>query len=136
MAFDQPELFSARLSKMKTYIGRFVNRETEQHLLDLICTYCETPWCSSTMKIKIFIRKNRDIGMIYAEKYNNSNNTSFVARRYLTLNMWIGQVNLFADKALELLTAARFYSRLAGLGLPISKLIQQIKYQNFLLSSF
>ena len=121
---------------MRSYLSKYVNRETEQHLIDLICSFCDTEWDSCVMKVKVFIRKSREIGTVYAEKYSKTNNKHFQVRRYLTQTLWIGQVNVFADKALDLLLAARFYSRLAGLGLPITDLIEKITYNNFLLSSF
>ena len=121
---------------MRSVIAKYVNRETEQCLIDVITSFCDTQWDSCVIKLKVFIRKSREIGTVYAEKYSKTNNKHFQVRRYLTQTLWIGQVNVFADKALDLLLAARFYSRLAGLGLPITDLIEKITYNNFLLSSF
>ena len=119
---------------MRTYLARFVNRETEQALIDLASSYCDTYWSDSTMRLKIFIRKNREIGMIYAEKYGRTN--QLISRRYMTPTMWVGQVNMFADKALECLCTARFYLKLAGIPCPITEVINKIQYQNFLIASF
>lgn len=119
---------------MKSYIGTFVNRETEQALINVITSYCDTHWCKCSVRLKIFIRKSREIGMIYAEKYGMYEN--FVSRRYLTPAMWVGQISMFADKAMEHMCTARFYLKLAGLSLPITKLIDQIEYQNYVLASF
>jgi len=71
---------------MKTFFSKHLNRETEQIMLDIIGDFCSSPGDNNTiLRLRIHIKKRRDIGMIYIERVLRD---VVIKRRYFINAMW------------------------------------------------
>ena len=69
----------------RSTIGRYVNRETEQNLLNVITSYLAYVHDSIySNRLKIFVRKNRYLGAIYVEHFVTLHPTRVVCRSLFT----------------------------------------------------
>jgi len=85
---------------MRTYFSKFVNRETEQPILDIIGDYCSS-WDgfyhrdvgrpnTCYHRLRFFITKRRHIGQIYVEHcFKHCIKDRILKRRYLSSMRWI-----------------------------------------------
>lgn len=76
---------------MHSYISKFVNRETEQHLLDIVGDYAggnlqvKNSIFVNPYRLKIFVTKRRHLGKIYVEPWFIHHHEP---RKYLTSYYW------------------------------------------------
>ena len=77
---------------MHSYISKFVNRETEQHLLDIVGDYAGGKLHvhgRELFRLHIFVTKRRHLGKIYVEPVHQRK-----SRKYLTSYYWSPKHNI------------------------------------------
>ena len=89
---------------MRTYLGKFVNREHEVHILDIIGDYCSSFVDCRRYKhfavmarilpkfgyyrLRFYITKRKHIGQIYVEQCWKGKQLTVEKRKYLKQSMW------------------------------------------------
>ena len=120
---------------MRSYIGRLVNRETEQALFNLMCSYLVYPdekilGCYN--RLHVFVRKNRYLGRIYVERLNM--NGRYVSKCYYSQYHWDLENLTKKRHAIALLLRAFKTAKSGGVYLDVHKLVTNITESNTILT--
>lgn len=75
-----------------SFLGRRINRDTQQHFLDLICSfltrkYIGHAWAPTrvTLVLKVTVRKNLYMGAVWVQRWHDN---LYVGRQRLTALHW------------------------------------------------
>ena len=111
---------------IRSSIGRHVNRETEQHLLNLICSFLAYEQGSGyANRLHVFIRKNRYMG-IYVEHFELARPTHVLFRSIFKKTKWRQTMSPETEMAMRHLRNAELYSIAGGSPLYILPLLEQL----------
>ena len=95
---------------MHSYISNFVNRETEQNLLDIVGDYAGGKLQGRDFfRLHIFVNKRRHLGKIYVET-----TTKRKSRKYLTSYVWSPKHNIHVLQLIHQLYAIYHKTRAQG----------------------
>jgi len=106
---------------MRTFLGKRVNRETEQAFLNLITTFLQ----HGRNRISIFVRKNRQLGRIYVERLGK--NRHVINRCYYSTLNWVLEQSAAKQETILKLFLAYRNARSIGILLDEHTNIQRIK---------
>ena len=115
---------------MKTYISKFVNRQYEQIILNLICSFTASRIGCVLTKMQIFIRKNRHIGTMYVHQTYKSKH---ICRSRYDASKWKYSPSIDIRAALSHLRSFEHFSNRAGLQISTSGLIGDLADQSLTL---
>ena len=113
---------------MRSYLGTFVNRETEQAIIDFICSFHTHPDKEPNhfVRLNVFVRKNRHLGRIYVER--TGSNMKLLERRYYSAWNWRLQNETAKHDIIRLLLRAK--NICCGIKLPIRIPMEEILFSN------
>ena len=116
---------------MRSLIGKNINRETEQAILDIICSFHTHASPFSYTSINIFVRKTRELGRVYTHTGTIHNGKKkFRQRKYYSEWDWVVEDGLQKQNIIQLLLRARSQAMNYRINLKIQDHIMDIVYSN------
>ena len=110
----------------RSLLGRYVNRETEQNLLNLICSFMTYEVGSGSTRLHVFIRKNRYMGAIYVEYFAKDRPSRVICRSLFNKSKWKQNMSPDTTMALRHLRSAELYSIAAGCPLDMVNVMEHL----------
>ena len=109
----------------RSTIGRYVNRETEQNLLNVITSYLAYVHDSVySNRLNVFVRKNRYLGAIYVEHFQTEHPTRVLCRSLFNKKKWRRKVTPETNMAIRHLRSAELYMLSAGTHISILPMVE------------
>ena len=111
----------------RSVLGRHVNRETEQSMINLICSFLVFATDSGySNRLKVFVRKNRYLGAVYVEQYQTTDPKRMLCRSLYKQCKWITGSCYNTKLALRHLRSAMLHSMAGGVPICTISLMEDI----------
>ena len=116
---------------MRSLIGRNINRETEQAILNIICSFHTHASNFAFVSLHIFVRKNRELGRVYTQKGSiHQGKPKIRQRKYYSEWDWVLENGRQKQTIIQLLLRARNQALHYRIDLKVEEPIMDIVYSN------